>query len=140
MGFGNRRAGHTILAESVFEDRLLLQHLGFGNRQVLLPAGYLGFGAHDLNGREGADLHLLFVVVIEPFACGHRFLLHAHVFVESHQVPIEVHHRRDRFDDLLFEDQVGKLALVLGNVDLARVHGNTKSLQQVLRQIEARAS
>ena len=46
---------------------------------------------------------------------------HAHVFVESHQVPVEVHHGGDGGVHLELEGEVGHLAVVPGDPDLARI-------------------
>ena len=68
-------------------------------------------------------------------SCSARwFTLHG--FVGGHQVPVNVFDLRDRGDDLLAEDDVGDLAVIAGDANLAQVGIEAETLQQVLPQLE----
>ncbi len=63
----------------------------------------------------------------------HGALLRLHVFVEAHQIPIEVERRGDGGDHLLLELQVGNFQVVLLHVNVAVVDCFAVAVQQVLR-------
>ena len=136
---GDRRAGHAIAAQRILENGFLLQNPRLGDGQILLGAGQLGLGAHDLDRRQRPDLHLLLVVAEQLVIQIHRLLFHPGVFIEAHQVPVQVDDRSHDIDHLLLEREVGNLAAVLGDLNVARVHGQTEPLHQMLRNIQAQA-
>src|SRR6266446_2070317 len=138
-GFRYRRTRHAIAAQRILEDGFLLQDPRLGDGQILLGSGQLGFRAHDFDGRQRADFHLFLVIAEQLLVQIHGLLVHLHHLVEADQVPIQTDDGRDDVDYLLLEHQIGYLAIVPGDRNVARVDGTAKPLQQTLGDAQAEA-
>ena len=125
---GDRRTRYAVAAERIFEDRLLLQDPCLGDRQGLLSRRQLGLGADDGNWRQRPDFHLLLVIAQQLLVEIHGLLLDLHVFAEANEIPIQIDYIRDDIDHLLLENQIGQLAVILGDLDVPRVHRNAEAL------------
>ena len=131
------RSGQSLIAQSAAErilhQQLLQLQVGLCHGQGLLVLRDGALRADDFDGRQAADFHLLLGVGERLLGEGQRFFLHAHVLVGIDQIPIHVFDLVDRGDDLQAEGDVGEFAVVLGDANEARVRGESKSLQKMLR-------
>ena len=81
----------------------------------------------------------MLLIVVESFVgIVQRALLDLSVLVGVDQVPVDILHLADRGNDLSLEAEVGKLQILLSDVDEALVGGKSKALQQRLvdREVE----
>ena len=125
----------------VLEDGLLLQNVGFGDRQILLVGGHFGLRAYDLDRRQSAELHLLFVVVVQLLRNPQGLTRDLHLRVQAHQIPIQRNHVRHGGDHLLPEGEIGRANIVPRYLDLPVVDREAEALEQRLRyqQVQARS-
>ncbi len=123
-------------AQRVFQNSLLLRQVGARDQQVLFALRYLRGRASHFQRGQCALLHALLVVVEQPLRDAQRLLFEANVVVESHQVPIQVQHRRDGSDQLQLHREIGGFDVVLRHADLAVVYGAAEALQKALRNSE----
>ena len=85
--------------------------------QRLLIRGHYALRTHNFDRRQGANLHLLFIVGERLLRQGQRFLLHLHVLVGIDQVPINILDLIHRGDYLQTKSDIGDFAVVLGNAN-----------------------
>ena len=82
------------------------------------------------------DLRLLLGIGQRLLRIGQRFLLHAHVFVGIHQIPIHIFDLVDGGDDLQAEGDVRNFTIVLGDADETQIRERAKALQKILSDPE----
>ncbi len=107
-----------------------------GNGQILLRGIQLRFRARDFDLRQRAERNLFLVVFEKLLRGGQRLLARCQILMETHQIPIQIQHRRNRSDHLLLELQIGDLQVVLLHPDVAPIHRASEALQQVLRDLQ----
>ena len=93
-GGGNhlRLGEHRVFnraAKRVLHQQLLQLQVGLRQNQSLLRRGNAVLRAHDLNRRQGSELHLLLIVGKRLLRERQRLLLHFRVFVGKRQIPIK---------------------------------------------------
>ncbi len=109
-----------------------MQLCGSGDDQVLIIGGQFGFRAGHIQRRHGADFQLFLVIVVEFFRDRNSLLLHVHVKPGIDQFPISVDGVGDGGDGLLSKSQVGDLAIVPGNKNIAAVGEEAETVEQLL--------
>ena len=123
-------------AERILHQQLLQLQIVLRQDQVLLIGRNRALRTHHLNRRRSAHLCLPLGIIQRLLTISQCLLLHAHVFIGIHQIPIHIFDLVDRSNNLQAEGHVGNLAVVLGDVNEAQVRSRPKSLQQVLRDLE----
>jgi len=111
---------------------LLQLQIGLGDDQVLSASGGVRFRAHDFDRRQRPDLDLFPIIGERFLRQRQRTLLHLHVLVGIHQVPINVLNLDHGRNHLLAKSDVGNLPVILGDLNATRVHCPTQALQQML--------
>jgi len=135
FGFGEHRVFNAA-AQRVFYQQLFQFQVVLRQDQVLLVGRGRTLRTHYLNGRHGSDLRLLLGIGQRLLRIGQRFLLHAHVFVGIHQIPIHIFDLVDGGDDLQAEGDVRNFTIVLGDADETQIRERAKALQKILRNSE----
>ena len=145
--FGLRRRSRLVGGNDLYVDdfgikgiagdgvlkRLLVLQLNSLRHDEILPVGsQLRFGASDIERSHGADLELLLIVVVEFLGNGNGLLLDFDVFTRVDKLPVSGDGAGRGGDGLLRESEVGNLAVVLCNDDVAAIHGQAESAEQVL--------
>ena len=109
--------------------------VGQCQRELLLIAGHRALRPHRFDGSQSADFHLLLRVGKRLLREGQGLILHPHVFVREHQVPVDVFDLVHGGNNLQTKSHVGNLAVILRDADKARVGRKAKALQQVLGKL-----
>ena len=138
FGIGQHRVDERA-AERVLHQQLLQLKIGQRQGQGLLIGGDCALCPDHFDRREGPDFHLLLIVGERLLGESQLLLLNPDVLVGVHQVPVHVFDLVDGGGDLQPESHIGNFTIVLGNLNVAGVRGESEALKQVLRQLKLKA-
>ena len=102
--------------------------------QSLLIGSYGALSAHHFDGGESANLNLLLGVRKSLLRESQRLILHPHVFIGEHQIPVDVFDLVNGSDNLQPECDVGNFPIILGNPDKPGIGRKAEALEQVLSE------
>ena len=128
---GGKLRIHTFRNHGL-EHFLLLHVRGLGDDEALLTGGKLGFGLHNVEGGESADLRLSFVVVHKLLRVLDGGLGHADLVLVGQQDIVSVNQLGEARDHLLAKNAVSHFQVVLGDADEHRVRAIAEPLEQML--------
>ena len=97
-------------------------------------------GAHDFDAGQQARLHLALVVAQQVLGELQVPAAGLDLGYETDEVPVKVDYVVDGGEHLLFEGEIGNLAVVLGDTDIDRVDTATEALRESLADSQVRAA
>ena len=115
----------------ILESRFLLANRGKRNAHVLFASGKLRRGARKFHRSQSAKVDLAFRILVELLCDLKRLLPRFQRISSAHQIPILRYHARHQGFQLRPESIASRDLVVERHLNLARIHCESASLQQV---------